>query len=438
MAVHVEQEQHEHDHCRVTLNIDVPPEEIKKATDSVFNQFAKRTNIPGFRPGKAPKHLVQRFIDEGRVREMAMEQALTNAYRDALRQSGVEPYRFAEPQVELPEEELDPEKGFRFKATVALPPHVHLGDLEGLTGRRVVTKITDEDVDRELGRLLEQGATFEPADDVAQDGDRVRATIEVAVDGQPVPEASFSEPTLLQVGTNLPEFDAGLTGAKAGEEKSFEFTFPEDYPNEELRGKTAQGKVAAIEVQRRTVPEASDEFAKRAGFDTLDALKQAVRDAMERQAEGLAERELNESLLKELIGRSTVHFPEEMAERQVSSRMNDLLQALERRGMTLDDYLESEKKDLAALQTELREDAIQGLSNTLVLLNYAEVEGIQVSEKEVEQEIKRRADAENVKTSQMRKLMNDTGEIDVVRHNILYAKVAASLRDKAEIRELEG
>src|SRR5689334_13305574 len=121
MPVQVEQEQLEP--CRVALTIDVPPEEIQKAVDSVYSQFARRTSVPGFRPGKAPPHLIKRFIDEERVREMAMDQVLNNAYRDALKQAQVEPYRYAEPNVELPEEQVDPEKGFSFKATVALEPH---------------------------------------------------------------------------------------------------------------------------------------------------------------------------------------------------------------------------------------------------------------------------------------------------------------------------
>src|ERR1051325_9427407 len=153
MAITVEREQLEP--CRVALTIQVPPEDIQKAIDSVFNQFAKRTNVPGFRPSKAPRHLIRRFIDEGRVRELAFDQALNNAYRDALRQAKVEPYADAEPKVDMPEEELDLEKGFSFKATVPTVPHVELGDLEGLSGRRVTTKVSEEEVEKELTRYRE-------------------------------------------------------------------------------------------------------------------------------------------------------------------------------------------------------------------------------------------------------------------------------------------
>jgi trigger factor len=436
MPVQVQQEQL--DPCHVALTIDVPPEDIQKAISSVFQQFAKRANVPGFRPGKAPVHLVKRFIDEGRVREVAMEQALTNAYRDALRQTGVAPYRYAEPEVQLPEEEVDPERGFSFKATIALQPQVELGDLEGFTARRVVTRITEEDVTRELDRIREQGATYEPTDQPVREGDRIRAVVEVTADGELVPGASFTEPTLIEIGANLKQFDSGLLGTTAGEEKTFEFAFPEDFVDEALQGKTATTRVSVSEAWRRAVPEPTDDFAKRAGFDDLETLRTRIQEALQRQADALSDQELNESLIQELVRRSRVHFPDEMLEHQVSERMADLIKALERRSLTLDDYLAAEEIDLAELQERFRENAKQGLTNTLIILEFSEKNEIKVSDKEVEDEVRRRAEAEEVKVSQMRRLLNETGEMSVIRHRLLYRKVAEFLRERANIREVES
>lgn len=436
MPVQVEQEQLEP--CRVALTIAVPPEDIQKAIDQVYGQFAKRTNVPGFRPGKAPAHLVKKFIDESRVRELAMDQILNNAYRDALRQSGVDPYRYAEPAVEMPEEELDLEQGFSFKATVALSPHVHLGNLEGLSARRVVTVIRDEDVDKELERIRETAAYYDQTDEGAEDTDRVRTSVNVTMDGEPVEDASFPEPTLIQVGSNLPALDEGLRGVKAGEEKTFEFTYPEDFQDEARQGKTAVCTVNVTEVWRRRVPEATDEFAKQAGFESLEALRDRVRTALQQQADALADSEVNDALVEELVKRSHIHYPEEMIEQQVSSRMSDLIKNLERRSFTLDDFLANEKKDLATLQAEMREQALEGVTNALVLVDFAREHEITVSEKEIEAEIKRRAEAEKVKVSQMRRVLTESGETDVIRHRIRYAKVADVLRQHAEIREVEA
>lgn len=434
MAVQVQQEQI--DHCRVALTIEVPPEEIQKAVETVFNQFAKRTNVPGFRPGKAPRNLVKRFIDEDRVRELAMDQALTNAYRDALKQSGVHPYTHAEPQVELPEEEVDPEKGFSFKATVATQPHVHLGDLEGLSGKKVVTQITDDEVAREIARYRENAVTFEPTEEPAELGDRVRAVVNVAIEGEAEPEISFTEPTLLQLGTNLPQFDEGLVGTRAGEEKTFQFTYPDDFQDESRRGKTATATVAVSEVHRRTIPGETDEFAVTAGFENLEALRTRVREALQAQADALAEQELNDHLIQEVVTRSTVHYPEEMIDREVSDRMTNLMQALERRSLTLEDYLAAQKTDLPTLQASLRDEALESVKTTLVLIDFAHENQIGVTDKDVEEEVKRRAEAENVKVSQMRRLLNDTGEINDIRNRIYVRKITEQLRQKAAIEEV--
>jgi len=436
MPVQVEQEQL--DHCRVALTIGVPPEEIQKAVETVYNRFAKQTTAPGFRPGKAPRHLVKRFIDEDRVRELAFEQALNNAFRDALRQENLRLYAEAEPSVELPEEQLDPEQGFSFKATVALEPHVHLGDLEGLSGRRVVAKISDEDVDKELDRYREQLATYEETTEPAQDGDRVRVELRITLDGETITETGEGQPVLLQVGANLPEFDTNLTGVTGGEEKTFNFTYPEDYTEEQFRGKTAEAYVKVGAVLRRAVPEANEEFATKLGFETLEALRDRVREGLQAQADALADQELNDELVREVTRRSHAHYPSEMLEHEVSHRTNELMKALERRNATLDEYLESEQKDLVTFQGEVREEARETLERTLVLLELARQNGITVSEKDVEAEVKARAEAEQVKLAQMRRLLNETGEIGNIRNRIFYRKVADFLRSKAEVREVEA
>jgi trigger factor len=432
MPVQVEQEQLEP--CRVALSIQVPPEEVQKAVQTVFNQVAKRTTVPGFRPGKAPAALVKRYIDEGRVREMALERAVTQAYNEALKQAGVTPYGPADPKVEFPEEELDPEKGFTFKATVATEPRVTIGDLEGLTARKVVVTISDEDVEKELLRYREAAATFEATEEGAEDGDRVRGLLTIQVEGEDEPEVD-GELTMLQIGANLDEVDAGLRGIKAGEERTFTFTYPQDEQNPERQGRTATATMKAEEVLRRTVPEADDELAKGAGFETLEELRARIREMLQAQADVMAEQEVNDQLIDAVVKRAEVHYPDEMVEIEVSDRLRNIIQALERRSLTLDDYLRAERKDLSQLQGELREQAVETVRNTLALLQLANDNNITLTQKDVEEEIKRRAEAENVKVSQMRRLLTDTGEIGQIRNRLFVRKITAFLREKAEITE---
>jgi trigger factor len=433
MPVQVQQEQLEP--CRVALSIQVPPEDVQKAVQSVFNQVAKRTTVPGFRPGKAPPALAKRYIDDARVQEMALERAMTNAYNDALRQANVVPYTHADPKVEFPDEELDPEKGFSFKATVATEPQVELGDLDGLSARRLVTTITDEDVEKELTRFREAGATFEATEEPAEDGDRVRGVLTIQVEGEDEAEVDH-QLTILQVGSNLDEVDAGLRGVKAGEEKSFGFTYPADDENPERQGRAATATLEAQEVLRRTVPAADDEFAAKAGFESAEALRARVREMLQGQADALADQEVNDHLIEEVVRRATVNFPDEMIEAEVTDRIRTIIQALEKRSLTLDDYLRSEQKDLAQLQSELREEALDTVRNTLTLLQLARDNEITLTDKDVEAEVKRRAESENVKPSQMRRLLNETGEIGQIRNRLFVRKITTFLREKAEIAEV--
>lgn len=435
MPVQVQQEQIEP--CRVALSIDVPSEDVQKAVQTVFNQVAKRTNVPGFRPGKAPATLVKRYIDESRVNEMAFERALTNAYNDALRQAGITPYTHADPKVELGEEEFSVEKGFSFKATVATQPKVELGELEGLTARRLVTKISDEDVAKEVDRYRESAATFEATEEAAEDGDRIRGEITIHVEGEDEPDFD-QQPTLLQVGSNLDEFDNGLRGLTAGDERSFDFTYPEEFAEEHRRGKKANVTVKAEEIQRRTVPAGDDEFAAKLGVESFEVLQSRVREMLEAQAGALADQEVHDALITEVVSRATVHYPEEMIAAEVSDRLGNLIRALERRSATLEDYLQQEQKDIQQLQTELREEALQTVRNTLVLLQLANENKVFLTEKDIENEVKRRAEAENVKLSQMRRLLSDTGEIDQIRNRLFLRKITEFLLEKAEITEVEA
>ena len=434
MAVEVQQEQLEP--CRVALTIEVPPADVRKAMDTVFQQFAKRARVPGFRPGKAPHGIVKRYVDEGRVREVALERTLSNAYREALQKVGVTPYADGEPQLDLPEEQIDPEKGFSFKATVPLAPQVEMGDLEGLSTQRVVAAIRDEDVDAEIERFRQRLATYGPSEEGAEDGDRVKAAVTIEVEGLDTPDLDGSEPITLMVGGNLPDFDAGLRGIKAGEERTFQFTYPEETSDELRRGKTATVTAKAEEVQHRNVPEADEEFAKKLGTESLDDLKNMIRQGLEGQAQSLAEQNVTDSLIREVVRRATTHFPGEMVEAEVSDRLQHLMQALERRSQTLDDYLEQNSIDMTQLQSNLREQARETIQNTLVLLKLARENQITVTEQDVNAEIRHRAEHEGVKEAQMRRLLTETDELSAIRNRIFLEKIGNFLREKAEIKEV--
>lgn len=293
-------------------------------------------------------------------------------------------------------------------------------------------------MEKELNRYREQSAAYISTSEPSADGDRVRATAQVFVNSELVDDLSFTEPTLFEIGANLEQFDEGLRGIAAGEERTFDFTFPEDLGDEDLRGKTATAQVNAVEVQRRTLPEINEELAKASGFDTVEALRAHLLQALQHQADLLAEQEVNDSLLRDVIRRSTIHYPSEMVQRDVSARLESLIRALDERGFTLDQYLTANKTDLATYQGQLQNEVTDSIEASLTMLALADENKIRVTDPDVEAEVKLRAESENVKLSQMRRLLADTGELDAIRNRVFRRKVAEFLRNHATITEVEG
>src|SRR5437870_4451041 len=178
MPVEVEQEQLAP--CKVALAVQVPPEQFQQAVDRVFHQLAKRTQVPGFRPGKAPRRLVEKMIDTDRVQEMALERVVSEGYRQALEQEGLTPY--GEPDLKL--EEVEEGKPVSFRITIDLPPKVELGEYRDLTFTRMQAQVADENVAAELERMRQEAARYEDVDEPAAERDRVLATVQIAIEGE--------------------------------------------------------------------------------------------------------------------------------------------------------------------------------------------------------------------------------------------------------------
>jgi trigger factor len=430
--------QHDADtHTKATLTISVEPAEIASAKDKAFGQYTRKLTVPGFRPGKAPRHLIEKWIDQKQLMQLAIERVITDTYTTALKETGVHPYPNADPKFDLPEEEIKGEEGFTYTVTVALEPHVHLGEISGLAAKRVVTPITDDEVNREIDRLREQTAHFHESEDgAAEIGDRVRLTAQITMDGQPVTEASIDEPTIVLLGANFETFDQALEGIKPGEERTFDFTYPDDFADEDLRNKPATATVKAYELHKRHMYDADDEFAKIVGQESLESLKAQIKEALQRQADAVTENELHDSLMQQIQRNSQVHYPDEMVDHEASNALRGMITQLEERSLTLNDYLRSRETDLRTLEAALKSEARQRIERTLVLLEIARANDLAVTEKEVENEIKRRAESEDVKLSQMRRYLNDNNEMQNLREGLFYRKVTDFLESKADITDV--
>jgi trigger factor len=424
------------DHCRVALSIEVPGDVLGKQFKTLYSQQAARTEVPGFRAGKAPPQIIRRFIDEDRLRQLALERSVQNAYQQAIREHKLQPFNQAEPKLELPEEEIVFEQGFKFKATVALDPHVHLGELEGLTGRLVRTQATDADVERRLLELQTTHSTRTATDEPAQEGDVVRVSYRVEVEGVIVEESDPDKPARLEIGGNLPEFDQALLGLTAGSDKSFTVAYPEAYESEELRGQSANATVHVYEVLRSVKPDLETELPAKMEEPDLPALRVRVQSELQEVLDQMANQQLNDAIFREVVRRSTVHYPQEMVEVEVTNRMSALLERLEKAELTLEQFLDANNTDFPSLQKRYSDEAIETITHSLVAHALAQAHGLYATREEVDALIRERADEEKVSEREMRRVMEEMGELEEATTGLFLSKLTTFLRSQATITEV--
>jgi len=432
MPITVNQEQLQP--CSVALKIEVPAEDAARVMNRVYRRWAKRTQVPGFRAGKAPKRLLEKAMPMDQVRATALEQIIRDSYHEALHQTDIEP--FADPQFDLPEDGWDGESAVEYTATIPLRPHVTVGSLEGYHARRLQPPVTDEDVEGELERLRLGAAHYQETEQPAGPEDQVRVRLTVTMDDQEVPGSASQEPFWLQLGENLKDVDENLVGIQPNEERDFTITYPDDWDNEELRGKEASAHAHCLAVRRRVEPELDDAFAQTQGAENMDDLRQRIRHDLEQGAAQLADESLESDLIAELIRRSEISYPEQMVDRRRAEIMAIRLRQLEAQGLSLDLFLQRREISLPDLEREDAEHAREYLDRQLVLNELARAANITVEEADVEAELARQAEARGLPVEELRTVLTERNELETLRGRAHYRRAVAYLKSQATIEEV--
>lgn len=366
---------------RVALTVEIEPEQVSAETDRAYQRVGSRVAVPGFRPGKAPRHILKNFVGEQRIRQETLDKLVPDAYRSALQETGVEP--IADPDVEFLT--VEPEAPLSFRATVPVAPTVLVGDYHSIKVSRSPAEVTDEQVDGFIEQLRAGQATWEDAPDHAiEPGDRLVADLSGEAEGVTLADAKDVELTAGQNG--LPnEVDEGLTGTRAGEERTVLVTLPEDYPQAELAGSEATYTVSVKSVKRRVLPEIDDAFAQRiAGVDTAAALRDDVRQRLREAAEQAEEDRLRRAVVDQLIARSTIDYPAVLVERQLDRSLEVFRNNLARQGFDPEQYLRLTGETVDALRERWRPDSERGIKADLVLAEVAKQERIEPTEEQIE------------------------------------------------------
>jgi len=418
------------DPCKVLLNIEVDAQEVERAIDRAYREFNRTMEIPGFRKGKVPRPILERYVRPDSLYRRAIDHLVPTAYAQALQETGVRPYDH--PDLELVA--LERNKPFAFKAIVPLPPRVELGEYQGLKVVRRHIPVSDEDVENEIRRLQERQARTERVEGrgVRMD-DQVLAEISSWVEGDE-DAGTESRLNLVQIGQNLPAFDQALLGAVPGDQR--EVVVP---PDEEGSGPVHM-RVKIREIRKKILPEVNDEFAKNiGGAETLSELRDNIRKELEEHAARIAQMEMESRLVEAIIENSTLHFPDIMVEHEVEEDLEELRRELDRRSLSMEDYLEGVGKSEAAIREEMAERARRRIRTGLVLGEIARREEIAVAPEEIEKHIEEMAAESQVPTETFRQyLQAQEDAFDSLKNRLLRDKILAFLTEKAQVEQEEA
>ena len=372
----------------VVLEVEVPQERLARAVDDAVRALSRRTKVAGFRPGKAPRPVLERVLGPGAVLDEAVDHLMQTAYREALVEKAILPLANAAVEVVQAEEG----KPLIFKATVQIRPEVELGDYRNFNFRPEIETIDEPKVEKVIDELRDQNASLAPVEDrPAKKGDYAVIKMEGTREGVPF-EGGTSERMPLIIGEDrlIPGFEDNLVGLTVGDRKGFDITFPADYFEAELAGKDVHFEIEVRELRDKIMPDLDDEFARSMGdFSDLANLRTEIKARLERNALDKARHEFADRIIEYAVANATLDLPDVLVDQEVEVMHDEFRASLARQGITEEAYLKVTNKTSEDLHGDLRPDAEKRVKVLLVLSKVAEEEGIVISDADVETEVER-------------------------------------------------
>ena len=374
----------------VKLEITIEAEKFENAMKKVYFQNAKYFNIPGFRKGKAPMNIVEKYYGAEIFYEDAFNDVATEYYDKALEENKIE--AVSRPEVDVIQ--MEKGKDLIFTATVQTKPEVELGKYKGVEIKKVEYPVEEKDVEHELGHMQEHNSRLVSIDDrELQNGDIATIDFEGFVDGVAF-EGGKAENHELEIGSGafIPGFEDQLVGMKIDDEKEIKVTFPKEYFSKDLAGKEAMFKVKLHEIKKKELPELDDEFAKDVSeFDTLDELKASIKERLQKSNEQRAKYEIEENAINAVCKNVKVDIPSGMIEMEVTHMMKDFEQRLSYQGLNMQQYLKMIGKTEEEMKKEYEPQAIEGIKSRLTLEAIIKAEKIEATEEEIKEKMEEMA-----------------------------------------------
>jgi trigger factor len=418
---------------RVRVEVEVPTEALERELNTAASQLGREMRVPGFRSGKVPPEVVLRQVGREAVLDEAVRRGLPGWYEEALADAGIQ--TVGDPQVDLSDL---PEKGapLAFTIEVGVVPPAQLGDYKGVEVGRREPKVDEQEVQAELERLRESLASLETVEREAGEGDFVVMDYVGSVDGTPF-EGGEGRGQVVELGSGrlIPGFEEQLAGASAGEERTVELTFPDDYPAEHLAGKEASFAVEVKEVKEKRLPELDDDFAVEAGgYDSLDELRTEIESRIGQAEERAIEAEFREAAVDAVVDGAKIEVPHELVHSKAHEMWHRTARRLAAQGMNPEQYLQMTGKTEEELVVESESDAETALKREAVLSAIVEAEGIEVSDEEIEQALRASAppDASDKQLKRALKRARSQGADEALREDIAMRKAVDLVVENAK------
>ncbi len=411
------------------LTIEVPAEELEAALEKAYQKNKNRINIPGFRKGKAPRRMIEKMYGEGIFYEDAANSLIPDAYTKAVEEC--EEVIVSQPEISV----VQIEKGnpFIFTAEVAVKPEVTLGDYKGLEVEKTEVSVSEEEIDKEVDRERENNSRMLDIDDRAvENGDMIKLDFEGFVDGVAFEGGKGTDyPLTIGSGSFIPGFEEQLIGAKLGEETEVNVTFPEEYQAKDLAGKAAVFKCKVNEIKVKELPEADDEFAKDVSeFDTLAEYRDDIRAKLLERKTQEAKREKERKALDKAVENATMEIPDAMVNEQVRRIADDFARRLQTQGLSMEQYMQFTGMTPDSYMEQVRPEALKRIKNSLVLEAIAKAEDIQISDEQVDEEIKKMAESYKMGPDKLKEMMGDY-EMEQLKNDLAVQAAVELISDAA-------
>ncbi|KPV39291.1 hypothetical protein AN478_12845 [Thiohalorhabdus denitrificans] len=412
------------------MTVTVPAERVNRELDQRLRQLAKNVKLPGFRPGKVPLSVVEsKYRDE--VYGEVLNALVSETYPNALEEHSLNPV--AQPQLEPGE--LQRDQDFSYTATFDIYPEIEPTGYKGMELDKRTAEVSESDIDDTVERLRQMRADYEKVERAAAEGDQVLIDFVGRIDGEPFEGGEATDYTMeVGEGRHLKEMEEGLVGATAGETRTIDVPFPEDYPREELAGKTAQFEVTVKEVREKKLPELDEDFMKSFGVEDgkLETLRSDIQEGLEKEVTERTREGLRSQIFEKLAEANDFQVPDQLVERQLDRLVESHKNQYRQQGLDPDTL----NLDSDELREQFRENATNQVKIGLMVPEIARIEGVETSQDEIREELERMADQYGSQRDQfLQYVAQNQEQMQEVEGRALETKVVDWIVENAQINE---